>query len=88
MSIDDSRQEYLSNIDKYNKNNIHYAHFDTEENCANFIKFVTKKNIPIAYNSRCCGGKGVGFQLSKQEVKVLENEFKNLNCSVSVLAWQ
>ena len=66
---DDKDDEYVKDDKKSVKN---FIHFNSIEECSEFILFVSKMNIKVGH--KCCGGKGL---LINEENSLIQNLKKN-----------
>ena len=66
--------DYDKGKEYYNKSFKNFIHFDTIEECSEFILFVSKMNIKVGH--KCCGGKGLSINKKNSFINNLKKEFK------------
>lgn len=63
---------------------IEYIHFNTNDDCENFLNFASQNNISISHT--CCDGKGCGIKnIKKENLNIIIKEYLQLNSNNTVI---
>ena len=66
---------------------IEFVHFNTNNDCDNFLNFASQKNMSISH--KCCDGNGCGIEnIKKEELNVIIKEYLHLNSNNTVRDWR
>lgn len=65
---------------------IEFIHFNTNDDCENFLEFASQKNISISHT--CCDGKGCGIKnIKKEKLNIIIKEYLQLNSNNTVIGY-
>jgi len=71
-----------SNI-AFGDRDIEFVHFDTNNDCENFLNFASQNNITISH--KCCDGNGCGVKnIKKEQLKIIIAEYLQLDSNNKV----
>ena len=70
----------------YEERDIEFVHFNTNDDCENFLKFASQNNISISHT--CCDGKGCGIKnIKKENLNIIIKEYLQLNSNNTVISY-